>query len=462
MKMWRLSETVLALLLAGGFASVGELVLGRRSRRLADLNSSFLVGIGICAGILILISPWAGRFSLLSIFVLMAAAAVARIRKRSALAAQETPSRRESVRSENGRTAAALLLAVTVGCVIVFAALNARVGYRWDGFRIWAVKATVLFCNGGLRRPSAPGGELLGNKILYPPAVPLSEALVAMTQGSFDFDAFKPLFLLFYLSLLLSSYRIFDRFARRSVALLAVIFLAILPAVATDWNVGGYADMPMAAFVAAAAAECLRGFDGGWRLRSPGIWLLAVLPMVKKEGAIYLLAGCAALLLVGLRKPGGARRVFLLVPPAVFLAIVGFYRDWIGVPDETFWPVFQSLQRWDTYTKIPGIVILCLREMFRVELWGVLWPIFALAAVWGIIGGPPPVRFLAVWSSTCLLLDFAIYPFSKWDVGTLIPNSFPRLLEHIVPLAVGTVVAAYGRFEKATGRAGTVPEAADR
>src|SRR5262249_58748000 len=87
-----------------------------------------------------------------------------------------------------------------------FVALNFRYNYLWDGFQIWAARASVLFHEGGLTRWWFPEETYDQRLLTYPPLVPMSEALLEVLRGGFDFDVVKPIFPVFFVSLLLSTY----------------------------------------------------------------------------------------------------------------------------------------------------------------------------------------------------------------------------------------------------------------
>src|SRR5450830_1009853 len=294
MSSFRVADFILALLVAGGFVAVGDLLLGRRARW-GDWTTSFLVGLGVFAALLFplsLLLP--GQALAVEFFVLVAGSAAriaaGRFQRSPNAASARTPKTAWKIPDLACWTA-------ILCCAAAFAVLDWRVGYRWDGFHIWASKAMVLYHQGDIRiDPAGYDIELLNRTAAYPFALPLFEALVSVLRGGFSFDAFKPIFLIFYAVLLISTYRLCRAFAGRTVALASVAVLALLPAISTDWNIGGYSDMPLAAYVAACAAELLAEprTQRGWR--SPGVWLLGSIAMVKSEGSIYLVVGAAMLL----------------------------------------------------------------------------------------------------------------------------------------------------------------------
>src|SRR5206468_2560431 len=99
-----------------------------------------------------------------------------------------------------------LLFAAILAATACFVALDLRYNLFWDGLLIWASKAQVLLHEGSLGHAWYPDDAYELRHLLYPPLVPLFEALLELLQGRFDFDSVKPVFLPFYLSLPISAY----------------------------------------------------------------------------------------------------------------------------------------------------------------------------------------------------------------------------------------------------------------
>src|SRR6185369_14933356 len=131
---------------------------------------------------------------------------------------------------------------------VQFAIENSRLVYLWDGYQIWATKARVLYHRGGLTQnllsPHEPLLSAFPNccdgterVAAYPPAVPMLQALVAKLRGTFEWEAVKAIFPLFFVSLLVSAYSAARAFVPRGPALAASALLGLLPAVATHQSI---------------------------------------------------------------------------------------------------------------------------------------------------------------------------------------------------------------------------------
>ena len=186
-----------------------------------------------------------------------------------------------------------LLVTLLTVLVVQFTVLNYRLTYLWDGYQIWATKAMVIFDRGELTQslltPHTPDLMAFPNccdgverDTAYPQSVPLFEALVAKSEGRFVWEPVKAIFPFFFASLLISTFGAARSFVPMIPALTASLLLGLVPAVATEQSIGGYADMPQAALLAGflAAIFRVRG-SGRWSLREPAAWLLGGVLLVK-------------------------------------------------------------------------------------------------------------------------------------------------------------------------------------
>lgn len=444
-----LGAMVIALLIAAGFGALGDDLLGKRSADLRSWNESFLAGAGVCAALLVPLSMVAGRHALNGILALLGVAMVAAIVRRWRTRSERIgPAHREPALRDPVAVALSALLAIVA---LSFATLNFRYSYLWDGFQIWASKAQILYHQGRLGPEWYPGSETRPLALKYPPLVPLYEALLCAVRGEFDFDVLKPVFLVFYLSMLASTFA-----ATRSIlsirwALAAALVVALLPALSTGTPAGGYADMPQAAMVAGAMAAGLRETPevSGWR--NPLPWLIGAMTTVKAEGTLLALCACAAI--AGLWMLESPRRFLArcrrhAAGAGVLLAFLGLrwgYLRWANVHDLTYGPLDAAhfAQAW---ARIPEAAALCWRELVDPRDWALLWPAFFLAAGALIVRGPTRERCLAVTTLAALAAYSSIFLFSNWTLDMHVPNAYPRLLAHLAPAAAVTVFLGYARL----------------
>jgi len=431
-------ETVLTIVLAFGFACVGEVALGRRTGRdVLGWNESFLVGIGACAAALFPLSLVWPSGALRLTLVGMAGAAIFRLTRRAPAAA---PSGTIPVRRDPLALSGVVLVALAAAS---FLALNFRYNYLWDGFQIWAARASVLFHEGGLTRWWFPEESYDQRLLTYPPMVPMFEALVGVLRGGFEFDVLKPVFPWFFVSLLLSTYAAARKTAGLRGAVFATLLVALLPPLSTSYAAGAYADMPQAALVAGAVAATLR------RSRAAP-WLIGALTTVKSEGTILALIGVAAVLFAWLLSEGRRLPTRLAAHVRDGLIVVAFlairigYLRWLGIRDVVYAP-FDSAHLATAVQRIQPVASLCTRALLRPADWGLFWPAFFAAAAVLLIRGDAHERSLVLFTTAAIVVAAVPFLFTTWDLELHIEQAYFRLLAQIAPAAAAAIAIGYRR-----------------
>ncbi len=433
-----------AALVAAGFAALGGRIVGRSERRgLPAWNERFQVGAGAAALLSFPLSAIAGRFALPLLLVALGVLLLFDLPFRGGLSRRTL----DGLRQEGS-------IAILLAAVLLFALLNARIGLVTDGLSVWAGKGKALFEDGAItERLSAPW--FLGRYALYPPLVPLSIAAVGMLCGGVDAVSAKGFQPIFYGSLLVSVFVAARRIMSRKHALAAVLIVAFLPAVATDWNAGGFADLPLAALAAGAAAALLRPSpQEGWR--SPAAWHLAALTTVKPEGAILAVIAALATATGTKSLRSAARRWRMAAVVGGALLMRALYVAWIALPDPTY-GVLGSARLTQAARALPRVTSACAVAALNPKLWGLFWPAFLAAAIVIVVRGRPVERRLLAGVTLAVLLDGAIFLVSSWEDGRPAPGmrrditeqvaiAYPRLLEQVAGVAAVVLVAGYGRL----------------
>lgn len=447
---FRLGALAIVLLLAWSFVSAGDLLLGRRSRGFVKLNEAFLVGLSAAAFLIFPLTLLLPHRALPALVVLLVVAVLARAfgRGLSTEAPEErTPPDARPLRDDPVATGLVFCLVLLAA---LFAVLNLRYSYFWDGFQIWASKAMVLFHQKGLVRALWPETEMMGGFVRYPNLVPLYEALLAFVRGEFEFNVLKPVFLAFFVSLIVATYDLASSFVPRRAALLAALLAGSLPALATRENVGGYADMPLACYFAATAAAGLRASRRRRTGRSALPFLAGGALLVKDEGVLFVAVGLGIL---AVEQALSARRDLLqrlrdaALPVAVmtcYLIERFLYPRWargvilfagLDVPSLT-----RAVRR------IGLVATETVRHASDFQRWGLLWPAFAAAAAVLIFRGDRSERRMALAVAGTSVLYAAIFLMTNWDVPTHVESAFPRLLGQLAPIAVVVIVSAWWRL----------------
>ena len=249
-----------------GYAVV--LVLYRRARPLSGgeaLGLAFGLGIGVATfGLFYLsychvaLTPHRVIF-FLTVLVAVSAVFVARSRRGGS---HQSPGLAIGRRLRGLPQMDRLLLLVLCGLFLfVMADALSSPLLSWDSRTNFAVKTKQILHNEGIYSQDTYGPELADGHRRYPLLIPLAEALVCQMSGRYTERGMKLLFPAFYLSLLALLYAAIRPLASRSFALSAVALFGAIPTViglADGGAASGYADLPLAYFVAALGVYLLR------------------------------------------------------------------------------------------------------------------------------------------------------------------------------------------------------------
>jgi hypothetical protein len=448
--------TTLAVVLSLAFAAVGEALLARRSSDLPGWNESFLIGSGVCAGLIFPLSLVLSGRALDAELVLLAVAVAVVVRRfllpgRPRREERATAPWSGDLRAMADDPVCVVLLAAVVTMVLFFGILNHRAGHTWDSVQVWAAKAQLLFVQGGLPREWFPEEGYDSRLLAYPQYISLFEALFSRLRGGFDYDRLKPIFLCLYASMVLGTYSAVRTQCSRRWALGMALIVALLPEITVGASAGGYVDMPLAAFVAVVAAAALRPDRGrpGWGAPLP--WLIGAMTTVKQEGMLLALIACGAVLLAWIlerpRRLAERLRVHRagIAVVAVFVAIRVTYVRWTRVHDIT-WGPFDAEHRLRALHNVGLDVSTCLRMMLAPWTWGLFWPAFfagaALAAAWR----RKPLVLASLALAVAMAVEAGVFLVTNWDVALHIEGAYARLLAQLTPVAAVVIGAAAERL----------------
>ena len=220
----------------------------------------------------------------------------------------------------------------------------------------------------------------------------------------------------------------------RDRAVVAIYALGSLPLINVHVALAGYADLWIATLIAFACLAWMRGLETG--RRGPlvlAVLFVALLPAVKLEGAIWLvlLAGAMAYAWMPLRL----RRAALVLAPVIGISVVLAYL--------LRWPLIApALDRMglsaDTDTLLlhaPAVIGAAAEGLFAQYNWHLFWIAFALTFVvrFAKLKQSAPLRFLGLFlllGSAFLFALFVLTPAGKWAESYTAVN---RLSLQIVP-----------------------------
>lgn len=454
----RFGASVVALLLAYAFGCTGDLVIRRRSATLQQWNESFLAGLTVCAGLLFPLTLATPGHALSAIVTLLIGASIWRLRR--------TEWKASGIRFERDlgwikrNKLAAVFLTLIIGNACVFALVNFRFPYVWDGYHIWATRAQFIYVNGGLTQDYV-NPHSTERVLTYPYMVPMWEAALAKLRGTFDADEFKPIFLIFLISLFVSMYNAAKAYGSRTAALGTVAVLALIPACILGPNAGGYVDMPQAALLTAFLAAAIASRQDPAR-RFPAAILLCGITLVKSEGTLLF---AVALVVIGTYWLVERRRVSIrsrllenaagLAPIAIAIIERYAYVVWTTAHDAVYGPI-------DRMHLIAGVarlgLVLSLASKYALNFhnWAVFWPVFLFAAAVVLIWGSTLIRLVTAGTVAALAAYTAIFLFTNWDVRVHIEQAYDRLLSHVAPAAALSMLGAFQIMHGASGTSRSV------
>jgi hypothetical protein len=161
--------------------------------------------------------------------------------------------------------------------------------------------------------------------------------------------------------------------------------------------------------------------------------------MVKNEGVILF---AVAIVVAGAAL--GRRILDFWKPVLGLLAALALrigYLRWTSVVDMEFGINFS--RAYHRIAQLPGAAI---PWILRWDDWALYWPAALLACVILLIIGRAAERALAAGLALGVAAYTVLYLFTNWDMALHISNSYPRLLEHLTPVATLSMVAAWGRL----------------
>jgi hypothetical protein len=337
-----------------------------------------------------------------------------------------------------------LLAAVAMALVFADAALLPLRDY--DGRTFWTLKGKAIAHERSISGPFFFG---LGARNLhnhYPLLVPLDEAAIISIHGGNAEDDVRWIFVLCGVALVLLVVEGVAAATSPAIGTWCAVVVAFLPQVISRPEgsaISAYADLPLAAFIAAAFFDMDELYRSGRAPVTLPFWI-AFIVLTKNEGMIV----GVILIVTALAR---WRSLKLVLPPAVAVVILLLWR--YSVPDaydENYAALVPLLP--ERLHRIGSAAGALLARMFEVTTWGLFWP----AAIAGAVVSFRRVRAL-VLPMVCILAAYVLaYAVTSWNIAELASVSADRLLLHLAgpaAMTIGLGAWTYGpRFLVARGR----------
>lgn len=344
--------------------------------------------------------------------------------------------------------------------VIEFAAVaigSARQTLGWDGLFVWEIKARIAFLSGGhLPAPYFSDGGWTFSHPEYPLAIPFTQLWIYLCRGEANQFWAKTIFPIFYaVGATLLAILAARLTGRRTFGYLLALLLFFVPqaTILSGGALTGYADFPLAIFYLAAIAYLLCAISD----KTPTSFLtyaicLALLPWIKKEGAILWAIGALAGVVVIIHQRRSWTWWLALLPGLVVIATwKAFLVFSHSVAPADFGAV--SLAELNVHAdRLVPILRNVFAELASIRHWGIFWLLVAVALVSaGAAWRRLPFILLAATIVLPILIYSSLYVFSAWPVYlNHLHSSLARLLLQVTPLAFLLIGLAMSKWHRRT------------
>ena len=275
---------------------------------------------------------------------------------------------------------------------------------EWDGWAIWGLKAQAIAALGSSSHAVLASNAYDFSHLEYPLLLPALEALGIRSAGGFESRLVVLQCVLVGVAGLLAIWGLLRDRVRPAVVWPFLAAIATAPAVFVQLA-SGYADMPMAFFL---ACGLLAG--GRWLLEPDRSWLVlasllfAAAAVSKNEGVLFVAAAYVGLIVAarGRRMPvllSAAAVVCTLIPSRVFLVVHHF-----STSDFHFSKSFDPSWVGSRIDRLPTALSALMRHSVDVHRYGLLLPlgVTALAVCFA-----SRARSLAIFGAVFALLSIA-------------------------------------------------------
>ncbi len=418
-------EAIGLLLANAGFFAVGVAALTAAGWLTGDHAGWCRLGVAYPFGLALVVIPTSYLalfgvpvvFTAIGVGALVMLAAAARSRARPVRG--RALGRRLRRPSSGGVLGGLLFLVLAVLLAYAARTFWVRPDLEWDSWAVWLAKARLLYTD-----PSAaPAALRSGNygRTPYPIGLPTLEALGFKAMGRYDSTAIGLQLLLLACAFPVALWSLLR--ARARTWMIALISIAIVGAPQILYQLlTRYADVPLGLFVGlgvAAGAAWLIGRPGETWLAGCFVAFLGMAGLLKSEGFLFALAGCAALA-AGTAAGGHTARIRPAAKTigAVLVVIMPWrlYTSAYGLADPDYnlanavnpsylaghadrvWPAASELSRQLAKTSSWGLLTWVILLALTAGLLARQWPLLAFAGTWLLLSA---VGLLVVyWIST--------------------------------------------------------------
>jgi len=357
-------------------------IIRGRSDNLEFVSLSFPIGAGVLT-LLLFLSSWLGvpytKTSLIGIsisFFVVLSCGVILVRSKSG----RHKAQADAAPSPSASLGLRLLFySVLFLCFIVVVYLSVSRSYStWDAIGIWGIKGYGIAKEGTIF-----AGERWGSHgLTYPLNIPLQISIFRLLDGDV-LPGSKLIFPMYFLSLILGTYRFWKRHIEWKFAAMGALLLASLPIVFEHGTIG-YANLPFTTYLLLGLLHVLDGIsDRDGRGQILGGLLLGLATWTRPEGIFLVIFALGAVLIGSRALKFGEIRLFAVLSPIILIAGIwqGFSAS-IGSQGLVGSAVQSAWRSWSQAEFHPDALYWTARYLARqsleLKIWGGLVPLIVL------------------------------------------------------------------------------------
>lgn len=353
-----------------------------------------------------------------------------------------------------------LLALLIVHASIMIDEILLRPMYPWDAWAAWLLKPKAWMLGGHVDRFVSfdrwlrDGGGLLRTAQTwnYPETLGRLAIWFASAWGEWNAAVVGVIWFVLWLALLCGTYgQLRALRMSRNRAVIAVYALGSLPLLNVHVALAGYADIWIATLLAFACLAWMRGLETGERGHFvAGVLFAAMLPLIKLEGAIWVVILIGTMLYA--RMDPRSRRIALALAPVIGVGIVAAYLLRWPLIAPAFDRIGLSADTGVLLQHAPAVIAAAASGLFSQYNWHLFWFGAALTLVLrsARLRSTPALRVFGLFlllGCAFLFALFVLTPAGRWAESYTAVN---RLSLQIVP-AMLVFVALLWREPAASG-----------
>ena len=332
-----------------------------------------------------------------------------------------------------------LLALLALQTAMIFWASMKR-GLGWDGLLDWEIKARYAFLGDNVLPPHYYNSGRIFSHPEYPLAIPFTELWFYVWMGEAHQFWIKTIFPVVYAVgaalLALFSARLTGK-AWTGYGVAVLFFFVPQVTVGVGGAIFGYVDFPISVVYLATVGYLLWWIKGDspyhFRIYSS---CLAMLPWMKREGAIlWLIAAAAGAALILIRRKPRASLLALAPGLLIMIGWEFYLRAMHSLPSQEYLPL-SLITFWTNAGRLLQISRGLFLDITYPESWSIFWLLAVVAIIYLLLRIRNLQSAVLLWAIISPVVAYSsVYVFSAWpDYLRHAGASLPRLLMHVIPV----------------------------